>query len=436
MSELQIAGLFIGALFFLILMRIPIGVSLIAVSFGGLWSMFNWNIAWGSLGIVPYNFANSWVLSSIPAFLLMGFICYHTRLTQGLFSAAQVWLSGLPGGLAIASVFGCAGFAAVTGSSVACSAAMGKIAVPEMMRHRYSAELATGTVAAAGTIGALIPPSILMILYGIISRQSVSQLFLGGLVVGLITLIAYILLILVRVKLTPELAPPVDIKATRSEKIRALGQTWPVLLIVIGVFAGLFGGAFTPTEAGAIGAMLSALVAALYGTLNFRALRMAIVETLTTTASLLIIAVGASLLTRFLALSGIGDALSSSILAFGMSPVLIMVGVVLVYLLLGMMLEPVGAMLLTLPIVLPLVDETGYSLLWFGVVLVKLLEIGMITPPMGMNVFVIKGVVGNMASLTTIFRGVFWFVVVDLLIIALLIAFPEIVLFLPNLYGM
>ncbi|CUH66258.1 Neu5Ac permease [Thalassovita gelatinovora] len=435
MSELQIAGLFIGALFFLILMRIPIGVSLIAVSFGGLWSMFNWNIAWGSLGIVPYNFANSWVLSSIPAFLLMGFICYHTRLTQGLFSAAQVWLSGLPGGLAIASVFGCAGFAAVTGSSVACSAAMGKIAVPEMMRHRYSAELATGTVAAAGTIGALIPPSILMILYGIISRQSVSQLFLGGLVVGLITLFSYILLILVRVKLNPELAPPVDIKATRSEKIRALGQTWPVLLIVIGVFAGLFGGAFTPTEAGAIGALLSTMVAAMYGTLSFRALRMALVETLTTTASLLIIAVGASLLTRFLALSGVGDALSSSILAFGMSPVLIMVGVVLVYLLLGMMLEPVGAMLLTLPIMLPLIDETGYSLLWFGVVLVKLLEIGMITPPMGMNVFVIKGVVGNMASLSTIFRGVFWFVVVDLLIIALLIAFPDIVLFLPNLYG-
>lgn len=435
MSELQIAGLFIGALFFLILMRIPIGISLIAVSFAGLWSMFNWNIAWGSLGIVPYNFANSWVLSSIPAFLLMGFICYHTRLTQGLFSAAQVWLSGLPGGLAIASVFGCAGFAAVTGSSVACSAAMGKIAVPEMMRQRYSAELATGTVAAAGTIGALIPPSILMILYGIISRQSVSQLFLGGLVVGLITLAAYILLILMRVKLNPDLAPAVDSSATRAEKFRALGQTWPVILIVVGVFAGLFGGAFTPTEAGAIGAVLSALVAILNRSMTFKALRNAVVETITTTAALLIIAVGASLLTRFLALSGIGDALSSSILSFGVSPVLIMLGVVLVYLLLGMMLEPVGAMLLTLPIMLPLVDDTGYSLLWFGVVLVKLLEIGMITPPMGMNVFVIKGVVGNLASLTTIFKGVFWFVIVDLLIVALLIAFPAIVLFLPELVG-
>ncbi len=435
MTERQIAGMFIAVLLVMILMRIPIGISLIAVSFGGLSSMFNWNIAWGSLGIVPYSFANSWVLSSIPAFLFMGFICYHTRLTQGLFNAAQIWLSNLPGGLAIASVFGCAGFAAVTGSSVACSAAMGKIAVPEMMRHRYSAELATGTVAAADTIGALIPPSILMILYGIISRQSVSALFLGGLVVGLITLFAYIALIIVRVKLNPDLAPPVKISATRAEKIKALGQTWPVLLIVVGMFTGLLSGVFTPTEAGAIGAMLSMLVAFMNRTLTFKALRMAITETLTTTAALLIIAVGASLLTRFLALSGVGDALSDTILGFGVSPLMIIFGIVCVYLVLGMMLEPVGAMLLTLPIVLPLVEETGYSLLWFGVVLVKLLEIGMITPPMGMNVFVIKGVVGNIASLSTVFRGVFWFVVIDLFIVAALIAVPAIVLFLPGLVG-
>ena len=435
MTELQIAGMFIAVLLVMILMRIPIGISLIAVSFGGLSSMFNWNIAWGSLGIVPYSFANSWVLSSIPAFLFMGFICYHTRLTQGLFNAAQIWLSNLPGGLAIASVFGCAGFAAVTGSSMACSAAMGKIAVPEMMRHRYSAELATGTVAAADTIGALIPPSILMILYGIISRQSVSALFLGGLVVGLITLFAYIALIIVRVKLNPDLAPPVKISATRAEKIKALGQTWPVLLIVVGMFTGLLSGVFTPTEAGAIGAMLSMLVAFMNRTLTFKALRMAITETLTTTAALLIIAVGASLLTRFLALSGVGDALSDTILGFGVSPLMIIFGIVCVYLVLGMMLEPVGAMLLTLPIVLPLVEETGYSLLWFGVVLVKLLEIGMITPPMGMNVFVIKGVVGNIASLSTVFRGVFWFVVIDLFIVAALIAVPDIVLFLPGLVG-
>ncbi len=310
---------------------------------------------------------------------------------------------------------------------------MGKIAVPEMVRHRYNPELATGAVAAAGTIGALIPPSILMILFGIISRQSVGKLFLGGVVVGLITLFAYILVIYVRVKLNPGLAPPVEITATRSEKIAALGQTWPVLIIVTGVFAGLYGGAFTPTEAGAIGAILSLVVATLYRTLTFKALRMAAIETITTTAALLIIAIGASLLTRFLALSGIGDVISSTILSFGASPLMIMTGIVVVYLLLGMMLEPVGAMLLTLPIVLPLVEETGYSMLWFGVVLVKLLEIGMITPPMGMNVFVIKGVVGNIATLSMIFRGVFWFVLIDLAIVALLISFPDIVLFLPNL---
>lgn len=433
MTELQSAGVFVIVLLVLILIRIPIGIALISVSFGGLWAMFNWKVAWGALGVVPYNFASSWVLSSIPAFLFMGFICYHARLTQGLFNAAQVWLLRLPGGLAIASIFGCAGFAAVTGSSVACSAAMGKIAVPEMVRNRYSAEMATGTVAAAGTIGALIPPSILMILFGIISRQSVSQLFLGGIVVGLMTLFAYILVIVLRVKMNPELAPPVEIETTWSEKLAALGQTWPIILIVIGVFAGLFGGAFTPTEAGAIGAMLSLLVAALYRTLTFKALRAAAIETVTTTASLLIIAVGASLLTRFLALSGIGDAISSTILSFGATPLLIITGIVVVYLLLGMMLEPVGAMLLTLPIVLPLIEESGFSMLWFGVVLVKLLEIGMITPPMGMNVFVIKGVVGNIASLSTVFRGVFWFVVIDLVIVALLIAYPNIVLFLPNL---
>lgn len=433
MTELQTAGVFIAILLGLILIRIPIGIALITVSFGGLWLMFNWNIAWGSLGVIPYNFASSWVLSSIPAFLFMGFICYHARLTQGLFNAAQVWLSRLPGGLAIASVFGCAGFAAVTGSSIACSAAMGKIAVPEMVRNRYSPELACGSLAAAGTIGALIPPSILMILFGIISRQSVNQLFLGGVVVGLITLVAYIFVIYTRVKLKPELAPPVSITASWSEKVGALKQTWPVLMIVIGVFAGLFGGAFTPTEAGAIGAMLSIVVATIYRTLTFKALRMAAIETITTTAALLIIAVGASLLTRFLALSGIGDAISSAILSVGASPLLIMTGIVLIYLILGMMLEPVGAMLLTLPIVLPLVEETGYSLLWFGVVLVKLLEIGMITPPMGMNVFVIKGVVGNTATLTTVFRGVFWFVLIDLVIVALLIFFPNIVLFLPQM---
>lgn len=435
MTEVQIGVLFIGVLLTLILMRVPIGVALIGVSFCGIWSLLGWRVAWGTLGIIPYQFASSWVLSSIPAFLFMGFICYYAKLTQGLFDAARIWLSGLPGGLAVASVFGCAGFAAVTGSSVACSAAMGKIAIPEMMRHRYSAELATGTVAAAGTIGALIPPSILMILYGVIAQVPISQLFMGGLTIGLLTMVVYVVLIIVRVSINPELAPMVHEKATTAEKLRALSETWPVMLIFIGVFAGLFSGMFTPTEAGAIGAFLSCVVALIKRSLTFETLRKATVEAMVTTAALMIIAVGASMLTRFLALSGSGEALTAAILGLGADPLLIILAICLVYLFLGLFLEPIGALLLTLPVVLPIVDDIGFSLIWFGVLLTKLLEIGMVTPPIGMNVFVIKGVVGNLVSLGTIFRGITWFVVADLIMVGFMIAFPVLVLFLPNLLG-
>ncbi|MBK1850530.1 TRAP transporter large permease [Marinobacter sp. 1-4A] len=433
MSDVQIGLSGLGILVALLALRVPIGVSLIGVSFGGLWYMMGWKIAWGSLGIIPYQFASNWVLSSVPMFLLLGFVCYHTQLTQGMFRAARMWLSGVPGGLAIAAVFGSAGFAAVSGSSVACSAAMGKIAVPEMIRHRYHPELATGTVAVAGTIGALIPPSIIMILYGIIAQQSITGLFLGGISAGILTAIGYVVVILIRVKLNPSLAPDTNEVIPTVEKIRALKDTWPVLLIMIGIFSGLFGGIFTATEAGAVGAFLSLVVAALKRSLNWARFRNAILETLMTTGALIIIAVGASLLTRFLALSGAGDYLSELIISLNSGHFMLLFAIVLIYVFLGMFLEPIGAMLLTLPIILPIVDSAGLNLLWFGVVLTKLLEIGMITPPIGMNVFVIKSVVGNLASTSAIFRGIFWFLVMDFVILIFLVAVPEVVLFLPSL---
>jgi len=433
MSDVQIGLSGLGVLVALLALRVPIGVSLIGVSFGGLWYMMGWNIAWGSLGIIPYQFASNWVLSSVPMFLLLGFVCYHTQLTQGMFRAARMWLSGVPGGLAIAAVFGSAGFAAVSGSSVACSAAMGRIAVPEMIRHRYHPELATGTVAVAGTIGALIPPSIIMILYGIIAQQSITGLFLGGISAGILTAIGYIVVILVRVKLNPSLAPDTKEIIPTVQKIRALKDTWPVLLIMIGIFSGLFGGLFTATEAGAVGAFLSLVVAALKRSLSWTRFRNAIVETLMTTGALIIIAVGASLLTRFLALSGAGDYLSELIISLNSGHFMLLLAIVLIYVFLGMFLEPIGAMLLTLPIILPIVDNAGLSLLWFGVVLTKLLEIGMITPPIGMNVFVIKSVVGNLASTSAIFRGIFWFLVMDFLVLIFLLAVPEFILYLPSL---
>src|SRR5690606_34861647 len=391
------------------------------------------DIALSSLGIIPYNFAANWTLSSVPLFLFLGFICYHTELTQGMFRAARAWLSGIPGGLAIASVVGSAGFAAVSGSSIACSAAMGRIAVPEMMRYRYDPSLATGTVAVAGTIGALIPPSIIMILYGVIAQTSIAKLFLGGIAAGLITTLAYILVIYVRVKINPSLAPDASERVPMEEKLASLKETWPVVMIMIGIFGGLFAGIFTPTESGAIGSTLACLVAVAKRCMSWQAFKKAALETLVTTSALLIIAVGASMLTRFLVFSGASDYLSDLILSFDASDVVIIMGVVVLYLVLGMVLEPIGCMLLTLPIILPLIESTEFSLIWFGVVLTKLLEIGMITPPVGMNVFVVKSVVGNLVTTSQVFRGILWFLVMDMVLVGIFIAYPNIILYLPNL---
>lgn len=433
MTSLQIGMMGLGALIILIIMRVPIGISLIATSFVGLWALLGERAAWGIMRTVPYNFAASWTLSSVPMFLLMGYLCYHAGLTKGLFEASRAWLSRLPGGTAVASVFGAAGFAAVTGSSVACAAAMGRIAVPEMLRQRYDPGIATGSLAAAGTLGALIPPSILLIIYGIMTQVSISKLFMGGLAVGLISLASYLALIIIRVKLNPELAPTDGESFTWEERFRALRGTLPIVFLMIGVMGGLFLGLYTPTEAGAAGAFLSFLLAAVRRTITWEVFKKTIVETVVTTTSIFIIAVGASMLARFIALSGVGNYLGDMMIGASLDPVIIMLYLIAFYLVLGMFLEPIAGMLVTLPVVLPIVASTDYDLLWFGILLAKVLEVGMLTPPIGLNVFVIKGVVGDSIKLTTIFRGVTWFVVADLVVIAITLIFPEIILYLPSI---
>ncbi|MDP2084634.1 MAG: TRAP transporter large permease [Gemmobacter sp.] len=432
MSNVEIGYAGIALLLALIALRVPIGVALIGVSFGGIWILVGGKAAWGSLGIMPWNFTATWQMSSVPMFLLMGFVCYHGGLTRGLFHAARLWLARLPGGLAIAAVFGAAGFAAVTGSSVACAAAMGRIAVPEMMRSRYDASFATGTVAAAGTIGALIPPSILLILYGIIAQVPVGALFMGGVGAGLLTAFGYVVMIMIRAKLNPALAPPVTERSSLRDRMLSLREVWPVIVLIFGVLGGLFIGLFTPTEAGAVGASMSLLIALMNRSIGWAGIRASLLETLQTSAALFVIAIGASMLTRFMAFSGAGDSLADFVATLGAHPIILLIGIALVYLVLGMFLEPIGAMLLTLPILLPILKEGGFDLLWFGIILAKLLEIGMITPPIGLNVFVIKSVVGNVASTALIFKGILWFMVSDLIVIVLLVIFPEIVLWLPS----
>lgn len=433
MTNVEIGYWGIVVLLGLIALRVPIGPALIGVSFAGIWAMVGPRAAWGAVGIIPWNFTATWQMSSIPMFLLMGFLCFHAGLTKGLFEAARLWLARLPGGMAIAAVFGAAGFAAVTGSSVACAAAMGRIAVPEMMRQRYDAAFATGTVAAAGTIGALIPPSILLILYGIIAQVPVGKLFMGGVGAGLLTAFGYCAMIVLRVKLTPEIAPPVTERSTAAERFAALLDTWPVLLLMAGVLGGLFFGVFTPTEAGAAGASLAVLVGLAKRSLNWSGFWSSVVETLQTTAALFIIAIGANMLTRFMAISGAGRDLASLVDALNADPMTLLVGIAFIYLVLGMFLEPIGAMLLTLPILLPVLKTANIDLLWFGILLAKFLEIGMITPPIGLNVFVIKSVVGDLVTTGRIFYGVLWFLLADLIVVTLLILFPDIILWLPTI---
>ncbi|MBV1867527.1 MAG: TRAP transporter large permease [Marinosulfonomonas sp.] len=433
MSFLQTGLTGIAVVIILVLLRVPIAVSLGLVSFVGFWFMLGGTAAWGLLTAVPYDFAAHWTLSSIPMFLLMGYICYQTELTKGIFKAARVWLSFLPGGLAISSIVGAALFSAAAGSSVACAAAMGRIAVPEMLQRKYDPGLSASVVAAAGTMGSLIPPSIILILYGIFAEVSISKLFLGGIIPGLLTMLGYTTVILIRCSIDPKLAPPVVEEITNRDRFMALTETWPVILLIMGVFGGLFAGIFTPTEAGATGAAMSFVIGGFRGNLNWNVTRIALIDTAKTTAAIFIIAVGANLFTRFLAISGVPSAMSAVVIEFGANYVVLVLGTAVVFILLGMILDPLGIMLLTLPILLPIFDAAGISLIWFGLLVCKLVEVALITPPVGLNVFVIKGIVGDAIPISLIFKGVLWFIVSDIVVLGLMIGFPEIVLFLPEL---
>ncbi|MGB1092456.1 MAG: TRAP transporter large permease [Oceanobacter sp.] len=415
------------ALMLLLVIRVPIALALIGVSLGGLAIMLGMNTAVSLLASKPYEFVSKWTLSAVPMFLLMGFVCFHSGLTSGLFTAAKALFRWLPGGVAISSIFASAGFAAVSGSSVACAAAMGRIAIPEMVKGGYKPSFACGTIAAGGTIGALIPPSILMIIYGVFVQESITELFLGGLTIGLITTVGYSLVILLMAWLKPDVCPRVSTGIENIDTKQAIIDVWPVVLLGFVVFGGLFSGVFTATEAGAVGAIGSILLALGLKRIDMGGMKKALFETLGTTSMLLVIGIGASMFTLFLSLSGMAGYISAAVTTWDLSYLELMAIIVLIYLLLGLFMEPLGAMLVTLPIFMPIFETYNLSLIWFGVLLVKLLEIGMITPPVGMNIFVIRGVATEYATLVDIFKGVTTYLIADLFIVALLILFPQII---------
>ncbi|KAA0972003.1 TRAP transporter large permease [Aureimonas fodinaquatilis] len=433
MDNLTIGFIGIGAGLFLLLLRIQIGVALGIVSFFGIAAILNMRAAWGIVTAVPFNFVGDWNLTAIPMFLLMGYVASSSGLSSGLFKAMRIFLSRLPGGLAITSVGACALLSAASGSSVATASAFARIAIPEMLRYKYNPALATGVVASAGTLGSLIPPSILMLLYGYIAEVSIARLFMAGFIPGILSALLMVAMIIVRVKINPSLAPPVEEKFSRQEKIDALLEVWPLPVLIFSILLGIFLGIFTPTEAGAVGAFLAIVIALVRGRLSWPVLRKAIVDTLASTAGLFMVVIGTVLLARFMALSGVPGYIAGLMLATGSDQFMVILMVIILYLVLGSFLDSIGLLLLTLPIILPVANAADINLIYFGIILIKLLEIGLVTPPVGLNVYVIKGALGNLVSLGTVFRGVTWFIVADLIALALIIGFPAISLWLPSL---
>ncbi|WP_300056735.1 TRAP transporter large permease [Sulfitobacter sp.] len=433
MSNLVIGWIGVGTLFGLLAFRMSIGTALMAVSFVGITVMFNLQAAFGIVSAMPFNLIGDWSLTAIPMFLFMGFIAANTGLTAGAFDLLRVLLARVPGGLASASVGACGLFAAASGSSIATTAAMSKIAVPEMLKAKYHPSLATGVVAASGTLGSLIPPSILMVLYGIFTEQSIGQLFIAGVIPGVLSAFVYMAMVTARATVTPQLAPPVVERIDRAQVLGLLWSVWPFPVLVLGVLGGIFGGFFTPTEAGAVGAFLAATVALLRRSLTRKALAEAIRQTTLATSSIFFLSIGAVMFTRFMGLSGVPRALTDMMLSVSDNQIVIILMIAALFVILGMVIDSIGLILLTLPILLPVLEAADINLIWFGIICIKLLEIGLVTPPVGLNLYVLHSALSGEVKLRDIISGTTWFIAMDIVTLFILIAFPAISLFLPSL---
>lgn len=424
-----------AAVLILVALEFPVGIVLGLVGSVGIFWQIGFRPVSGILSSTPFEFSASWSLSAIPLFLLMGSIIQRSGLATKIYDAARLWLGFVPGGLAVATNVAAAGFAAMSGSSMATAAAMARLSVPEMLRAGYDPKLASGAVASSGTLGALIPPSILMILFAIFAEVSISKMLIAGIIPGLLTLAVYVVMIILRSVRDPSLAPGIDYRPSWSERIASLGAIWPLPIIFFGVLGGIYGGIVTATEAAALGVLLSILAAILMGGFNWTLLRDSFVETLTSTARIFFVAVGAIIFTKFLALTGISASLGRTFSGFADNYILLIVAMSVLFLLLGMFLDPLGVMLISLPILLPVFEALQLDLVWLGVIVVKYIEIGLLTPPVGLNVYVVKGALGDKVTLGQIFRGVAWFLLCEILIMGLLIGFPQISLYLPNQAG-
>ncbi len=430
----EVIGL-IGIILFLVLiaLKVPIAFAMIISGFLGFGTIVSFPAAISLLPTEIYSNFSSYSLSVIPMFIWMGFIAYHSGIGAGLFRFANKMVGHKPGGLAMATQAACALFGAICGSNTATAATMGAIALPEMRKYGYDDSLSSASIAAGGALGVIIPPSVIFIVYGIATQQSIGKLFIAGIIPGILLMLFYMLAIYIVVKRRPSIGP-VSVRAGWRERFHTLGDgLFEVLLIFLISLGGLFAGWFTPTEAGAIGTASILLVTVLRKHLNLEKLRKSMRDTVRTSAMIMLMVAGAMVFGRFIAVSRLPIFLAQWAAGLPL-PSFAIIGVILiVYLILGCFIDALALILLTIPIFYPVaVGTLGYDPIWFGVIIVLVVAMGVITPPVGMNVFIVKGVAGDIPT-ETIFKGVWPFVIALIACVALLIIFPQIVTFLPNL---
>jgi C4-dicarboxylate transporter DctM subunit len=412
-----------------LMLRMWIGFAMALIGFVGFAYIVGINPAFKVLATVPYSTLSNYTISVIPLFILMGVVAGNTGISEALYRSANTWLGQVRGGLAMATTVACGAFAAICGHSGVGTITMGKIAVPEMKRYNYAEPMATACVSAGGTLGILIPPSLAFILYAILTEQSVGKLFMAGIFPGILLVALFVIVIGIQAWINPRIAPA-GAKTSFRQKVVSLKYTWPMIALFLLVIGGIYGGIFTPTEAGAIGAIGAIIIAAATRQLTRSNFIDSLKETLMTAGMIVTIIMGAFIFMRFLSVSKLPFTLSEIVVGLPFSRYTIFVLIIILYIILGMFMDIMPCIILTIPILYPVVIALGFDPIWYGVIMVLVIEMGMITPPIGINVFILSGVTG--IPIGTIFRGVWPFVGAELVCIALVTLFPQIALFLPD----
>ena len=431
MTPLAIGIIGIVVFLVLIFLGMNIGLSLLLIGFAGYAVVLNPAAAIGLLRTLPATQASNYSFIVIPLFILMGNFAYHAGMSSALYKAGNKWLSRLPGNLACGTVAACAGFGAICGSCAATCATMGTIALPEMRKYKYADRLSTGSIAMGGTLGILIPPSTPMILYGIMAETSIGSMFAAGFIPGIMMAILSIITIVLLCRLNPNIAPPPE-KCSWIERFKSLKGLIGVVILFGIVLGGMFSGFFSVNQSAAIGAFLAIILTAVNKNLNWQTIKDALKGTVTTFAMTFLLLIGASVFGAFLSITKIPMLLAGGIQSMNLPFAVVLLMMTAVYIILGMLMDELPMIMLTVPIFLPIIDSYGYSLIWFGIYVILVMELGAISPPVGLNCFIIQGVSKNI-PLGTIYKGALPFVATIVVGIVLITVFPQIVLFLPTL---